>query len=495
MHRIRSIVAAFLACALPATAAAFDLPRGVVIHGRLETVVDVDEASTPFPFNHASHSPLAQTRFMASVETGNDRYGHLFLKGVGHWATSDVSTGVTSFEADQGDYLWKRSGPVEVSVRAFGNERRYFTPSVGPAVVDDDRVALFENHGGVRVDGSRGENLSWSALGAALDDGGDDRLGLGYAALRWRGARIQGTFSYLADEQPFDTLAHHSVFKGEVVGFYRNATVVVSYEHSGFDDDVWFLPGGRFDWDGYVGSNFAESLPAAGAAFAELRVCDLPVRNWAGVDFVYRYRAVGPDFVNRLAEATPAEVSNETGLFFRHRRHALDGRLVYKKRVRSTFLSRSAERLEGQARALLKNGSEVYLRAAVGHRDEPDGRRRNDNFIHAALQRSLRRVEAGVHAMVVDIDDGEFDRRFAVEARINWSASVSIYGRLIANEEAASNDAVFCRLELRPAKHVFATIGYGRRYIGDGPYVVEDLDVGPTGNTESVYTFSVRGDF
>lgn len=72
---------------------------------------------------------------------------------------------------------------------------------------------------------------------------------------------------------------------------------------------------------------------------------------------------------------------------------------------------------------------------------------------------------------------------------------MSIYGRVIANEEAASSDAVFCRLELRPVDYVFATIGYGRSYIGDGPYVVEDLDVGPSGATESVYTITIRGDF
>ena len=45
------------------------------------------------------------------------------------------------------------------------------------------------------------------------------------------------------------------------------------------------------------------------------------------------------------------------------------------------------------------------------------------------------------------------------------------------------------------AGHVFVTIAYGRSYIGDAPYLLEDDDIGATGNAEGVYTFAVRGDF
>lgn len=485
-------LAALTLCASMREAYPFDLPLDVAaLHGRYETVVVVDEESTPFPFNHASRSPQARTRLMASVASGDDRFGHLYLKGVARWDASDAA----AFEFDQGDYLWARPGPVSHWLRVFANERRYFTHAIGPALITDDRVDAFENHVGVRADGERAA-LSWSALGTVLDDGGDDRRGMGFAAIRWRGASIQGTFSYLGRETTSDSLSHQGVFKGEVAGFYRRATLVVSYEHSGFGQDAFFRPGGRFDWDGYVGSNFSAVLPSAAAAFGELRVARLPLRDWGAVDFVHRYRTVGRDFVNRLAGATPGEVSNTTGLFLRHRRYALDGRLVYEKRVRSGTFEGSNERLLGQARALLANGSEVYLRAAVGHRDESGGRRTNDNFVHAALQRSMRRVQAGVHAMIQNIDDGDFDRRFAVEARVNWTASVAIYGRVLASQEAGfGNDAVYCRLEIRPVDHVFATLGFGRGVIGDGPYVVEDPDVGLAGSIESVYTLSVRGDF
>jgi hypothetical protein len=300
--------------------------------------------------------------------------------------------------------------------------------------------------------------------------------------------------SYLVDELPDDSLDVHAVLKGELTGFYRKATVVVSYLQSGADDGV-FLPEGSFDWDGYVGGNFSESLPDAAAAFAELRLADLSLRDWGRVDIVHRYHAAGPEFVNRLSGMRPGEVSNTAGLFVRHRTLAIDGRLVYRKRVRHRFISLTTEHLEAHARVFLNDGSEVYVRGAVGHRDEPGDVRTNDNFIHAALHRSMGRLEAGAHVMARDIEDGDFQRRFGLEARINWNARTSVYVRLISTEDATSHDAAFCQLEVRPARHVFATIGYGRRAIGDGPYVVEDLDLGDTGDIESVYTFSVRGDF
>jgi hypothetical protein len=107
----------------------------------------------------------------------------------------------------------------------------------------------------------------------------------------------------------------------------------------------------------------------------------------------------------------------------------------------------------------------------------------------------MRKVEAGVHVMAEDIDGREFERRFAVEARVNWTANLSVYGRLVSSDEATGNDAVFWRVELRPASHVFATFEYGRRTIGDGPYVLEEDGLAPEGKLESVYAITVRGDF
>jgi hypothetical protein len=135
------------------------------------------------------------------------------------------------------------------------------------------------------------------------------------------------------------------------------------------------------------------------------------------------------------------------------------------------------------------------LRGAVGFSEDARAHRHNENFVHAAVDRSMKKLAAGVHAMVKDIDDGEFEQRFAMEARLNWSANVSLYGRMVTSDRAGSNDAAFWRLEMRPADHVFVTFGYGRGAIGDAPYVVEDSDITTTGDAESVYAFAVRGDF
>ncbi len=493
MRRSLSIIAVTVALATPAFA--FEFPAwipdelDVTLHGRVVSVVEVDRESAVFPGNHASRSPQADSRAMASAETGSDRIGRLYLKGAAVWSEAD--DGVVRFEFEQGDYLWERS----LSVRLFANERRYFTSSLGPALLDDDRVDRFDDNGGVRVEGAARERLSWSALGALLDDGTADMRRLGYATARWHGSHVQGALAYLSDRQPMDSLQYHTVVKGELAGVYRNTTLLLSYEQSDVGADAASLPDARFDWDGFDGSNFAASLSEEAAAFAEVRVGDVPMRAWGHVDLVYRYHATGDNFINDLAATPPGQVATTGGLYFRHRKAALDGRLVYEKRTQSRIGPIETERVIGQARALLKNGTEALLRVAVGHREYPVGGRANDNFIHAGVRRSMRKLQAGAHVMVKDIDDGEFDRRFAVDARINWSANISIYGRVLTNEDNGSHDAVFWRVELRPADHVFATVEYGRRSIGDAPYMLEDLDIGQSGATDSVYRFTVRGDF
>jgi hypothetical protein len=478
-----------------ASAGAIELPERVPVdlHGRVETVVEVDEQSAPFSWNDASRSPFARSRLMAGALAGSDRLGFLYLKGSASWKRFDTSDDRVPFEFDQGDYVWSRS----YVVRIFANERRYFTSSLGPTLLDDDVLERYGAHGGVRADGRVRGRLSWSVLGALLDDESDQPRRVGYASARWHGAHAQGALSYLSDVQKDERYSDedHAVVKGEVAGFYRKLTGILSYEQSGFDDRPLFLPRGGFDWDGYVGSNFTETMPQAGAAFAELRVRELPFRRWGRIDAVHRYQSTGSEFVDDLASRTPGEVSSTTGLYFQHRDLALDARVLYAKRVRWHYTNSRQEQIRAHAHAFLKNGSELLLRGAVGYREDDRAHRTNENFVHAALRRSMQKVEVGVHAMVKDIDEGEFDRRFGLETRVNWSARVSMYGRLVANEEAASNDAEYVRLELRPTGHVFVTVAYGRSYIGDAPYLLEDDDIGATGDAEDVYTITVRGDF
>jgi hypothetical protein len=498
MRRLRSIFVAVLVTAAAGNSGAFELPEGMAdVHGRLESVVEIDPDAEPFSGNFASRSYRARSRLMSSVEAAapnREQFGRLYLKGVARWSEADTD-GDVEFKLDQGDYLWRRRGSVTHAVRVFGNERRYFTYSLSPPILDDDAVAAYENHGGIRVDGSSGIGLSWSALGGLLDDGSDDARGLGFAALRWRGAGVQASASYLSHQAPAGAEDYRGVVKGEIAGLYRRATVVLAYQQAGADESFFFLPRTAFDWDGYVGGNFSESLPADADAFGEIRVRDVAFRDRVRVDFFHRYRATGSRFAPALSGGVPGVVANTTGLFFSHRELALDGRLVYRTRVRSALINQTTEHLEAYARAVLTDGTEVYLRGAAGYRETPGGGRSDDHFVHAAWKRSMRRLEAGVHLMVIDDGGGELERRFALETRMNWSASIALYGRVIAADEAGSRGAAYCRLEVRPAGHVFATLAYGRGFVGDGPYVLEDPDIDAAGDIEPVYTFSVRGDF
>ena len=492
MSSLRSIAVA-IALIVPASVPAFELPPETVdLHGRVNAVVVMDDRGGTFDGDVSSRSPLARTRFMSSLDAGTDRFGRLFLKGSARWNDAD-GDGTVHFDFEQGSARWQYRGGAPHHLRAFVNERRYFTRATAPALLDDDVMDDYENHGGVRVDGGYGTRWSWTALGGAVDDGSDDLRGFGYAAVDWRSHYAQGALSYLAREDPGGE--HAATLRGEVAGIYHRATLVVAYENTGIDDRAVFAPDLSFDWDGYRGGNFAESLPSTGAAFAEARLRGIAVRDRAHLDLFHRYHAVGPGFDATLSGATPGTVSNTTGLYLRHHTLALDGRIVYRKRVRWELDSRSSEAIETQARAFLKNGSEVVVRGVVGHRDEPGDVRTNDNFVHGALRRSMRKLDAGVHVMVKNIDDGDYERRFGVEARMNWSANIALYGRLIAADDEGSDDAVYCRLELRPARHVFATVGWGLAYVGDGPYLIEDDDIGGGGSVESVLTVTVRGDF
>ena len=122
-------------------------------------------------------------------------------------------------------------------------------------------------------------------------------------------------------------------------------------------------------------------------------------------------------------------------------------------------------------------------------------RRMRENFVHGAVKRHGSKIYSSVHAMFRDLSDGPSDLRFGVEARFNLTAIFSLYGRVIASERVTAGDAVYWRFEVWPTDYIFATFGYGRRYIGDDPFLLEDPDVGRRTTAESVYFVTVRGDF
>jgi hypothetical protein len=50
------------------------------------------------------------------------------------------------------------------------------------------------------------------------------------------------------------------------------------------------------------------------------------------------------------------------------------------------------------------------------------------------------------------------------------------------------------RLEFRPTRRAWLTLGYGRQSRGDDVYFIEDRDVMPANNSGNVVTLQVRGD-
>jgi len=147
------------------------------------------------------------------------------------------------------------------------------------------------------------------------------------------------------------------------------------------------------------------------------------------------------------------------------------------------------------ARAFHRSGYEAFLRLSPGRRRIAAEDWRDDHFAHAGLRRVATRYGAGVFAMVRSSEFGGEAWRTATELRVKWGARGALYGRVVMDREAASTDAVYLRFELRPRDHLLAAFAFGRAYVGDAPYPLEDDDIRRDGPTDNVYTITLRGDF
>lgn len=480
----RSSIAAY-ACVLVAAmgfareAAAFRVP--VTSRARLDLRLTADEASAPWSWDAQSRSPLDESRFMVDATVGDTRTGVLYGKGAATWNDADDDAGRVMFTIEQGDYLYRWD---HAEVRAFGDERRFFTYDLGSALIDDDVVDDYQHRIGVRADGGA-ESVGGTLLLSSLDDGSDEQL-TSYAKVRAAWKPLAASVSYqLHDDEARD----HAIAKGEVAGFWKRATVVASYEQSGFGSGV-FLPEG--DWDSF-GDGYADASPENSATFLEARLARTRIGDAATFAGVYRYGRVGETYTNDLASTPAGTELHRLGLYVSHRQYALDGRVVLFDAER-----RAAEYEErgvaASARAFLKDNSEMNLRGAVLDRTRDDGADRTTGWGHAIYRRSLQRFMGGVEALVDEIG-ADAVTRVGVETRINWSATSALYLRWIASGAVERSDAVYARLEFRPTARTWVTFAYGRAVVGDGPYFLEDDDALPTVHTEDVFTIVVRGDF
>jgi hypothetical protein len=479
-----ALVAALVAVPAAAQAAGIRSPIPVAVRARLDVRVLASEASGEWTVT--TRSPADESRFMADLTAGNAKTGILYVKGASSWRDSDDALGRVHFIAEQGDYThgltWADSARADLVL--FGDERRFFTHEIGTAVVEDDEADDFEHRIGARAD-ARMDALRATYWIAGLDTG-DERRTNQYAALRFAPAPAFVGVSYLHDAA--DAGDNHAVAKAEAATYFRGLTAILSYEASGTGSGAAFPSGTWDDFD----DGYADAAPANSASFVEVRARRTRVGEDHLFDASYRYGAVGDDYTNDLNTLVPGSVTQRAWVDWAHRRYALDARLSA-HRVEQTFAETSVRRgVDVTARARLTDNSEWLVRGGAARDETIDGDE-DFGFGHAAYSRELSEFSGGLHAMVDDIGvDAVFSA--GAEVRLNWSATGAVTGRWIIVDQAGGSDAFWVRMELRPTRRTWVTLGYGRESRGDDVYFLEDRDAPPSIDTGNAITISVRGD-
>lgn len=477
------VVFAFAAVPAVASEPWWKLP--ISSRARLNLQLTADEATAPWSWDAQSRSPFDQSRFVIDATVGDARVGTLYAKGAATWQDADDAAGKVAFGLEQGDYVYRWN---EGAVRAFGDERRYFTFDLGSPLLDDDDVERFEHRAGVRAD-AHTSAFAGTLLFSGLDEGPATRL-LSYAKAGIATSPLAASLSYQLQESRDDT-PDHAVVKGEAAGFWKRATAVASYEQSGFGSGV-FVPEG--DWGSLGDGGYGAASPQNGATFLEVRLAPSRLGSAASVSGVYRYARIGEAYTNDLSSLPAGTTLQRIGLYLSHRRYALDGRVVLFDGERFVQPDYQERGVAASARAFLRDNSDVYVRGAVVDRTRDDNTERTSGVVHASYRRSLQRFMGGIDALVDDIGL-DAATRVGVETRINWSATGALYLRWIVSGAVERSDAVYARLEFRPTARAWITLAYGRDTTGDGPYFLEDADALPTLATEDVFTITVRGDF
>lgn len=481
-----ALVAAVLAPLSSRDAAAFGIRSPVPIssRARLDLHIVADEASAPWAWDAQSRSPLDQSRFMIDLTAGEARPGTLYVKGGVDWQDADAPGGDVAFAIEQGDYTlgWR-----DVDLFAFGDERRFATGDLGAASMVDDDVERFQHRVGVRADVEAGM-FGGTLIGAELDEGSATRR-LSYGKAGVAAEPVTASVSYQLQDAPDGQ--DHAVAYGELAGYWKRASVVASYEQSGFGSGV-FLPDG--DWGHLGAGGYGAASPDNSATFLELRLARANVGQAVSLAGVYRYAWTGDEYTNDLAAQRAGTELHRLGLYASSRRYAVDGRVVVYDAERFANSGYDERGVAATATAFLRDNSEIYLRTALTDGTQDDGATRTAGVVHASYRRSLQRFMGGVDALVDEIGIGAVARA-GIEARVNWNATSAVYLRWMVTGAVERSDAVYARLEFRPTNRTYVTFAYGRDTTGDGPYFLEDRDAFPSVATEDVFTVTVRGDF
>jgi len=488
MTRARVFIVTSVAVLAFATSAAHALgvraPFPVAVRARID--MQLLAAETSGEWTITSRSPADPSRFMADLTAGSDKTGVMYLKGASSWRDADDALGRVQFNLEQGDYFhdftWADS--ANAALRLFGDERRFFTGEMGTAVVDDDHAAVFEHRLGARADAHM-KSLRAMYWIAELDDG-DTRRANQYGSLRFAPAPAFISIGYTHDN-PEDG-ENHAVAKAEAAAYFRHATAIASFEQSGTGSGAAFPDGSWSDSDG----GYYAAMPNNAATFVELRTRRTRVGADNLFDASYQYGAVGDEYTNDLSPLVPGTVTNRAWVDWAHRRYALDARLAAARVVRSAFDPSTRRGIDLTTRARLLNNSELLLRAGA-RREELVTGSESSGFVHGAYSRELREFMGGIHLLVDDIGE-DANVAAGAELRLNWSSTAAVSGRWIVSDRLGGSDALWVRLEFRPTRRAWMTLGYGRQNRGDDAYFIEDRDVMPGTGTGNVVTLQVRGD-
>ena len=478
----------------PAAEAANVAP--LVLGGRFEYLLLLDEQANPYPWNAATHSATDRSRLMLDLDISGTRYGSLYAKGAAAWTMVGEDDTQKRLLFEQGDYLWRQDLKTWMySIRFFASERRFFAFDWTAPLLDDDRAGEAGENRGVRVDGAVGEKLRVTGLYSGLGEDADESRTVSYLKAFFSHRIASLSASYLLDDpRTYDTRSH-AIVKAELTSAYRRAFAVLSYEQSGFEDSGWFFPGGSFDWGGYDGTNFSAVLPRGGATFAEVRVSSLALKDQGDVDLVWRYDAVGEEFVNDLGSAGSSGVGQTAGAYFVAKDVSVNAKVLYHSSARSALENEERKWFDAGVWAALKNGTDFLLRGAVGKIDDGSASPTRKNFVHGALQHETNRMRMGVHAMWNDLDTGYFGEKFAWDGKLAITPEWGFHWRFLMSRDYAVGRTAFFRLEFRPSNRLFACVGYGPSYLGDDPFLLEDREIGLLREGASGYTISMRGDF
>ncbi len=463
----------------------------VVIGGRFQYVTSRADESVPFPWNTTTQSSQDLTRLMLDLNA-DSRYGDLYLKGSAVWNRTRPSQIQKRFLFDQGDYLWAQTlENVDYSLRLFANERRFITYDMIAPLLLDDLVASGQDNLGVRVDTRIRRDVGITALYSSLGDRRERLRDIGYVKADYIGRPAIASLSYLLDHPGGVVKENRATFKLETAASYKQAYAILSYQQTGVSERDVFLPDGGSN---STGGGLRSSLPKGAALFAEVRLTSVRVPKAGRLKFVYDYASIGDEFFNDLGLARGAQETNRLAGFFEASTVDLNARLVYARGERFYFEDKRIDRWDAAVWGRFANGMDFRVRGHVTDTRTPEFEDEG-NFINVGVEKQVNKVRSGINVMWKDIDTIFSDTRFAWDGKLALSPNWGLYWRFILSESFDVGQTLFTRLAYRPNDRIFVIFAYGRKVIGDGPFILEDQDVELSRFDTAQYTILLRGDF